>query len=134
MEITSTQKFIHNTPRKLMLVADMVRKQSPTQALVTLQFTPKAATVPLSKAIKTALANAVQLNANVDNLVFKKIEINEGPVIKRARSMGRGFVGGYKKRMSHIKIVLSDELEVKSPKLKVKSEIKKEKIKEGEKT
>jgi len=109
MQITTIQKNIHTTPRKLALVADMVRSMAPAKALIALQFTNKTAAGPLSKAIKTVLANARCQNLDSENLVFEKIEINEGPVMKRFRAGSKGRVKRYKKRMSHIKIVLSDE-------------------------
>lgn len=102
------QKYIHTSPRKLRLVAQMVRKMKPAVALETLRFTPKNAARDLSAAIETVLANAKQAGMSVDNLVFKNLEINESLKMKRHRAGTRGRVKPYKKRMSHIKIVLSD--------------------------
>lgn len=112
MEIITIQKNIHSSPRKLRLVADMVRKMKPGTALQALQFTNKAAALPLSKAIKTVLANAKVLNIGEEDVAFKKIEINEGPMMKRIRAGSRGRANPYKKRSSQIKIVLSNEKEV----------------------
>lgn len=109
MEVTTIQKNIHTTPRKLKLVADMVRKMQPHQAVLALQFTNKAAAVPLSKAIKTVLANAATQNLEAEKLVFKKLEVNEGPIMKRFRAGSKGRAKPYKRRTTHIKIVLSDE-------------------------
>ena len=108
MEYRTIQKNISSSPRKLRLVADMVRSMTPEQALETLSFTQKAAAKPLAKAIKTSLANAQKK----ENLSFKKIEINEGSKLKRYRvgTAGRGRGRPYKKRMSHIKIILTDEM------------------------
>lgn len=109
MEAITIQKNIHTSPRKLRLVADMVRKMGPKQALNSLRFTNKAAAQPLSKAILTALANAKQQKLDEESLVFKSVEINDGPRMRRFRAQARGRANPYKKRMSHIKIVLSDE-------------------------
>lgn len=108
MEYTHIQKNVTTSPRKLRLVADMVRKMTPLEAIKVLQFTNKAAAIPLMKAIKTATANA----GKDDGLSFKKIEINEGAKLKRYRAgtAGRGRGRPYKKRWSHIKIVLTDEV------------------------
>ena len=116
MEIVSIQKYIHSSPRKLRLVADMVKKMEPGKAVEVLAYTPKMAALDLSSAIKTAMANAKQ--KSLANINFKSIEINEGPRLKRMRSAARGRGRPYKKRMSHIKIVLSDQLIVKSKKEK----------------
>ncbi|MDO8638101.1 MAG: 50S ribosomal protein L22 [Candidatus Daviesbacteria bacterium] len=110
MEITQIQKNLHNSPRKLRLVADLVRNQNPTQALLTLRFTSNAAASPLSKAIQTALGNAKAQNIDGNNLVFKSLEINEGQKMKRFRAGARGRVKRYVRKMSHIKIVLTDEM------------------------
>lgn len=107
MDITNTQKYIHSTPRKLRLVADMIRKMEPDQAVEALRFSSRVAAKDLSKAIKTALANAKV--KGVDNLVFKTIEINEGPAMKRFMAGTRGRAKPYEKRMSHIKVVLTEK-------------------------
>lgn len=85
----------------------MVRKMTPERAVETLQFTNKSAAQPLMKAIKTALANAGK-----ENLSFKTLEINEGLKMRRYRvgTAGRGRGRPYKKKLSHIRIVLTDEV------------------------
>lgn len=117
MDITTNQKYISSTPRKLRLVTDMIRKMTPTKALLTLEFTQKYAALDLSKAIKTTLANAKQQGLQGENLTFKKIEINEGPKLKRFRAGTRGRAKPYVRKLSHIKIVLSDELGVRNSEL-----------------
>jgi large subunit ribosomal protein L22 len=108
MQYMTVQRNIGDSPRKLRLVADMVRKMSPEQAILTLQFTQRAAAKPLIEAIKTVLANA----NGKSGLTFQKIEINEGLKMRRYRvgTAGRGRNRPYKKRLSHIKIVLTDEV------------------------
>ncbi len=105
MQYTHTQKNAGHAPRKLRLVADMIRKMTPEQAIESLSFAQRAAAPDLAKAIKTALANA----GNKANLSFEKIEINEGLKMKRYRPAARGRMRPYVKKMSHIKIVLTDE-------------------------
>ncbi len=107
MEIISIQKFIHTSPRKLRLVADMVRKLEPNKALEILKFTPKMAAREISSAIAISLANAKQ--KGVDTASFKTIEVNEGPKMKRFRAGTRGRAKPYVRRMSHIKIVLTEK-------------------------
>lgn len=110
METTTIQKFIHTSPRKLRLLADMVRTMNPEKSLVTLKFTPKLAAGPLKKAIEAVLANSKTGGMKSESVHFKSIEINEGPVIKRYRPASKGRALPFKRRMSHIKIVLSDEI------------------------
>ena len=109
MEIQTIQRYIHTTPRKLRLVADMVRKMEPLKALDLLRVTPKYAAKDLVKALETVLANAKQSGLDSEKITFKKIEIDESIVMKRFHAGTRGRVKPYKRRMSHIKIVLTDE-------------------------
>ena len=125
MEIQTIQKYIHTSPRKLRLVADMVRKMEPSKALNILRITPKLAAKDLEKALQTVLANAKQQGLDIEKVNFKKIEINESMKMRRFRAGTRGRVKPYKKRMSHIKIVLTDDLNVKTV---VKTEKQKENI------
>ena len=106
----TNQKNIDSSPRKLRLLADMIRKMSPEKAIETLQFTQRSGAIDLRKAILTALANA----RGGQNLSFKTIEINEGLKLKRYRvgTAGRGRGRAYRKRFSHIKVVLTDEIQV----------------------
>lgn len=107
MNYVHIQKNIQDSPRKLRLVADMIRKMTPARALETLVFTNRAAALSLSKAIKTAIANTGK-----DDVVFKSLEINEAMKMRRNRvgTAGRGRSRPYKKRWSHIKIVLTDDV------------------------
>lgn len=87
----------------------MVRKMSPVRAILTLKFTNKAAALPLRKAIQTAIANAKVKNVAPEKLVFKTLEIGEGPRARRWYCQARGRLQPYKKRTSQIRIVLIDE-------------------------
>lgn len=116
MEATTIQKYIHTSPRKLRLVADMIRQMNPQQALNILRVTPKMAAKDLEKAVNTVLANAKAAGLDGAKMVFEKIEINESMKMRRFRAGTRGRVKPFKRRMSHIKIVLSDDGKVTSQK------------------
>ena len=122
MEITTIQKYMHTSPRKLRLVADMVRKMTPIQALNILRVTPKYAAKDLEKAISTVLANAKQLGLDENIVTFKKIEIDESTKMRRFHAGTRGRVKPFKRRMAHIKIVLTDDFDIKTQNANVKSE------------
>lgn len=109
MEASMIQKYIHTSPRKIRLVADLIREVSPSKALDILRSTPKAAAEELKKVIEAVLANAKQKGLDAAKLTFNKIEINESMKMRRFRAGTRGRAKPYKKRMSHIKIVLTDE-------------------------
>ena len=108
MEATTIQRYIHTSPRKLRLVADMIRPMTPARVLDVLRLTPKYAARDLAKAIQTVLANAKSLGMDAQKLKIKSLEINESTKMRRFRAGTRGRVKPYKRRMSHIKIVLSD--------------------------
>lgn len=109
MEYMHTQKNLSSSPRKMRLVADMVRKLRPHQALQTLRFARQAAAKDLAQVIKTALANTGK--GFDDSLTFKGLEVNEGFKLKRFRSAAKGRIRRYTKRTSQVKIVLSDEVQ-----------------------
>jgi large subunit ribosomal protein L22 len=129
MEYVNIQKNVGHSPRKVRLVADLVRKMSPVQAVEALRFVNKAAAIDVAKAIKTTLANA-----GTDELVFRTIEINEGLKMRRYRvgTAGRGRGRPYHKRTTHIKIVLTDEVMVKEDKKNLKNMKKAKEIKTEE--
>ena len=106
-EVKAFARYIHVSPRKLRLVADLVRKAPVDVALEQLRFSSKNAALPLTKAINSAIANAIHnFNMNRDNLYIKSLTIDGGPVFKRyaPRAQGRAFVE--RKRTSHINVVL----------------------------
>jgi large subunit ribosomal protein L22 len=106
MEVKSVQKFVRTSPRKLRLVADMIRVVSPSQAIEILPHVQKRAAEPLLKVVKSAIANAKQQGYLSDTLIFKEIQINAGPTLKRGMPVSRGRWHPIKKRTSHIRVVL----------------------------
>jgi large subunit ribosomal protein L22 len=126
MEFKSIQKFVRISPRKLRLVADLIRDLSPIDAVETLPHVQKRAALPLMKVIKTSIANAKQKGISEDTLVFKEIQINEGPRLKRGRPVSRGMWHPYQRKMSHVRIVLmTDQIKKnKKPKRQVQSKLK----------
>jgi len=107
MLIRAEQKNIRITSRKVRLVAELVKKLSPQEALKNLQFINKRAAKPLARVIKQAIANAVNNFGLVkEELKFYRIEVMEGPVFKRWRPVSRGRTHSVKKRTSHIRVIL----------------------------
>lgn len=125
MDIVSTQKFIKTSPRKLREVVPLAKGLTPQEALQRLPFARKKAVEPLVKAIKTAIANAKDRGLDVQSLEFKEIQIGEGPMLKRFRAGARGRAKPYKRKMSHIRVVLAvnEKSKVSSTKTQTKSKI-----------
>jgi large subunit ribosomal protein L22 len=125
MDIRATQKYIVESPKKLREVAAMLRtsKLSPVDSLERLELMSKKAAQTLRKVVNVAIANAKQVSLNPDELIFKEIQINEGPVLKRFRAGSRGRAKPYKKRMTHIRIVLTTKVtKTEEPKGSLKDE------------
>jgi large subunit ribosomal protein L22 len=104
-------------------VVYLIKNLTPVVAIDRLPFTGKKAAIVLRKVILTAVANAKQQGVNPDELIFKEIQINEGPRLKRFQAGARGRAKPYKKRMSHIRVVLTTKPVLKS--LPVQPESKK---------
>jgi large subunit ribosomal protein L22 len=113
MEYQATAKYIRTSTRKLRLVADAIRKLDPSSALIYLKRMPKQAAEPLAKVVASALANAKNKSADESKLKFNTIEIMGGPGMKRWMAVSRGQGHAYKKRMTHIRVILSDMTNMK---------------------
>ena len=106
------------SPRKIRLITDAIRGLSLDEAQDALTVIQKRGARDLDKALKSAVANAVN-NSNLEkkNLIIKTIDINEGPSFKRFHPSTRGRIHPYKKRTSDIRIVLQEKPEIQSHKL-----------------
>lgn len=110
MEAVAISKSVKISTRKVRLVADSVRDMSAKEALNILSLIKKRGATAIEKTLKSAVANAVNNGkANVENLMIKSIEVGEGQKLKRHRPSTRGRVHPYKKRSSHIKIILEEK-------------------------
>lgn len=109
MEYQATTKYVRSSTRKVRLVADSIRKMTPVAALLSLSHTPKEAAQPMIKTISSAVANAKQKGIDEAILRFKTIEIMGGPVMKRWNAVSRGQAHAFKKRMTHIRVILTDD-------------------------
>lgn len=114
---------VQQTPRKISLVASLVRGRTVADALVILEHTPKRAAQPVAKVIASAAANATHaFGAKEDSLVIDSLQVTSGPNSKRIRPIARGARNIYLKRTSHIQVVVSG---IPKPKKKpVKKEVK----------
>ncbi len=128
MAVTVKLKYLRIAPRKVRLVADMIRKKKIEEAQNFLNFTTKKAAKPLLKLLKTAVADARHnFQLDPDNLYISKITIDEGPKLKRWRPRSRGMAHEIQKKTSHLTLVL-DEI-TPGKKVKKTKKVKKEKVK-----
>lgn len=106
MESRATLKFIRISPRKARLVARNVNGLPVEDALNLLRFTPKKAAEIIYKVLYSAVANAQQIGADVDNLQVKQVVVSDGPTWKRIKPRSMGRANRILKRTSHITVIL----------------------------
>lgn len=105
------------SPRKVRLLADLIRGKSVDVAVAALRFADKRAALPFEKLLNSAVANAKNLNLDTEKLVVKEVSVNAGPILYRNMPMARGRAFPIRKRTSRLVIVLSEKA-VKAKKTK----------------
>ncbi len=111
MEGKAVAKYVRMSPRKVRLVVDLVRGKTVDEALAILRFVPRRAADPVSKALRSAIANAVHnFELDEDSLVVAEAFVDAGPTLKRWRPRARGMASPILKRTSHITIVVREDL------------------------
>lgn len=119
MDVRATAKYIRVSPRKMQLLAKQVADLSPQKAIELLSSTNKSGAKPLLKVIKSAVANAENKNiAQKDELKFVHINVLSAGGMKRYRPVARGMAHEYKRRMSHVRLVLTTKSKNQNPKTK----------------
>ena len=129
MQVSSTYRYAKISPFKAREVTRAIQGLPVSAALDLVAFSPKKAAFLINKTLKSAVANA-ENNANlrVDGLVVKEAIVGEGPTMKRMMTRARGSGSQVLKRTSHIRITLTDEIEIKT---REKAEIAEEAKREG---
>ena len=103
---SATLKHYRQSPRKVRLIADLIRGKSASRALALLANLPKRGSEPMQKLLKSAIANA---KTPASNLYISGIEVNSGIVFKRQMPRARGRASLIRKRTSHITLRLADK-------------------------
>ncbi len=104
----ATLSNYRQSPRKVRLLADLVRGKKIGDAITTLTHLPKRAAAPVKKLIESALANALStdLSNKKEDLYIKEITVDKGVVLKRMRPGARGRGYPLHKHTSHVRVVL----------------------------
>ena len=109
---TEAQAIVRNlriSPRKLNLVAGLIRNQPASQAVATLTFSKRRIAGQVKKALESAIANAENNHQlDVDRLVVTRAEVGRAIVMKRFHARGRGRSSRIEKWFSHLKIVVTE--------------------------
>ncbi len=112
MESSATLRFARIAPRKVRVVAELIRGKPVDEAVNILMFTPRGPAPVLKKLLVSAIANAEDKskgNLDTDALRVKEVAVDQGPTLKRWRPRAMGRATRINKRTSHIRIVLGDE-------------------------
>ncbi len=114
MEASAILRYARIAPRKVRVVAKLIRGKPVDQAINVLMFTNRSPARLLKKLLISAISNSEDKSkgsVDTDNLVVKEVVVDQGPTMKRwlPRAMGRAT--RINKRTSHIKVVVDDNLE-----------------------
>lgn len=123
VDVHASAKVIRISPRKVGEVIPLIRGRGADDALVILQHTPRRAAVPLTKLVKSGIANA-ENNLGLDRktLVISEVQIGPSLTLKRFRPGAHGRAKPYKKQSSRVKITISGEKRVAKKPATVKAE------------
>ena len=107
MEVTAKARHIRMSPRKVRLVADLVRGMDLSAAEAQLTYVRKAAARPVLKLLRSAKANAEHnFKLEPSSLFIKTITVDGGPVLHRWRARAHGRAAPIRKRTAHITVIL----------------------------
>ncbi len=128
MSVQAIAKGVRMSPRKVGVVAALVRGQSVNDALTILEHTPRRSAEPIRRTITSAKANAEKNHGlKPDSLMITEISVTPGARLKRYRPAARGRALAYQLKSSHIRVVVDGEKRsVKKPAAKANASAKKE--------
>jgi large subunit ribosomal protein L22 len=111
MPAIANQKGVRMSPRKVAVVADLVRGRTVTDAITILEYTPRRAALPVKEAIKSAAANAEHNHSyKPGTLEITEISVTSGPRLKRFMPAARGRARRFQRKTSHIRVVVDGEI------------------------
>src|SRR3989338_2964975 len=109
--VTAQLKNLRQSPRKVRMIVDLVRGKGVLKALQQLEFVVRRPAQPISKLIRSAIANAENnFNMVASNLYIKEFYVDEGVKLKRYQPKAMGAVGPIQKKTSHIHLVLAEKI------------------------
>jgi large subunit ribosomal protein L22 len=122
-------KNYRQSPRKVRLVAELIKSKRVAEAVLLLDTLPKRASGPIQKLLASAVSNAKQTGISVENLFVQNVTVNKGIVLKRSMPRARGSASRINKRTSHVMLTLIEKAtSAKIKKGREKKEEKNEKV------
>ncbi len=132
MEVLSVYRGARISAFKVRELTREIQGLPAAAALDLIAFSTKKAAMMVGKTLKSAIANAENNNElRVDTLVVKEATVGEGPTMKRIKSRARGSASTIRKRTSHIRIVLTDEIVIPQRKPKTTAAAKRKQQQAG---
>ena len=116
---TAQLKHLRMAPRKVRLVAGLLKGMSVNNAEAQLLVNPKRATEPLLKLLKSAISNAKNQQMDVEKLFIKEIRVDGAPMLKRWLPRAQGRATPIQKKGSHITIILAESEKIKPSRFKI---------------
>ncbi len=116
MEAVAKLNNVPTSPRKMRMVADLIRGERVNKALNILKFEPKEGAARLEKLLLSAISNWQQINEDIDledaDLYIKEIRVDGGRILKRLRPAPQGRAHRIRKRSNHVTLVLDSNVQV----------------------
>ena len=110
MEARAYLRHARISPRKVQIVADLIRGNDVNTAMAILMQTPKAASEPMIKLLKSAVANAENNNnMDVEKLYVSQVFATPGPILKRVMPRAQGRAYRINKRTSHVTLAVAEK-------------------------
>ncbi|MCB2205376.1 50S ribosomal protein L22 [bacterium] len=113
MQARAIKKYIPGSPRKMRLLADLIRGKSVEEALDILHFSPKQASKVCETTLRSAVSNLINAKdggrVNPENVIITTITVDGGPVMKRILPAPQGRAFRIRKRSNHLTIVVSEQ-------------------------
>ncbi|MDO8584618.1 MAG: 50S ribosomal protein L22 [bacterium] len=107
-QATAKLQYLHMAPRKVRLVADVIRGLPVNEAEAQLLYHARRAAHPLLKLLRSASANAKVKNMDMDRLIVFSITVDQGPMLKRSLPRAMGRATPLQKKMSHVVLTLAE--------------------------
>lgn len=129
MEARAIKRYIPSSPKKMRIVADLIRNKNVEEGLNILRFTKKHASEEVFKTLKSAYDNLLAAmdvgKLDMDKVIIKSVSVDGGPTLKRIRPAPQGRAYRIRKRSAHLSIVVEyEEEEKKEPEVKIVEEEK----------
>jgi len=109
MEVQALTRYAHMSPKKVRELARTIQGRKASEAVDYLTLIPRKSARLIGKTLRSAIANAENNNnLSADTLTVKSAIVENGPVLKRFKAGAKGTAMPRRKKMSHIRIILSD--------------------------